>query len=71
MSDHIERTELANIEYRAKTGEVLREESVKLDQKIDIYHLGSAMARASADRNQDLVELIKGYWRERQTWRNQ
>ena len=62
----IERTELANVEYRAKTGEALRDNA-----KIALAELGARMAQACAAGDIETVEIIKNYWRTRQTWRTQ
>lgn len=67
MSDHIERTELANIEYRAKTGEVLGD--IVNEDGINMDLLASAFFRAvRTDQGMD-IEAIKKYLWSKQTWR--
>lgn len=61
-----ERTEVANLIAYTKTDEVLREEV-----EIALAELGARMARASVGGDTKTVDLIKGYWRTRQTWRYQ
>jgi hypothetical protein len=57
----IERTELANIEYREKTGELLG---------LTMAELGAMMAEATFADDADTVERIKEQLRKKQTWRN-
>lgn len=60
----IERTDLANIEYRAKTGEILKESH-------DFASLGEAMAEAAFRGDTEAIERIKAIMRSKQAWRNQ
>jgi len=61
-----ERTEVANLIAYTKTDEVLREEA-----EIALAELGARMERASVGGDTKTVDLIKEYWRTRQTWRYQ
>ena len=56
----IERTDLANQEFNAR-----------LDTTIALSELGARMAQASLNGDTETVDIIKDYWRTRQTWRYQ
>lgn len=58
----IERTELANREYHAKTGEILNP---------TMAELGALLAEASFSGDTETVERVKAQLRSKQTWRNQ
>ncbi len=56
----IERTDLANTDFNAR-----------VNAKVALAELGARMARASVEGDTETVDIIKDYWRTRQTWRNQ
>lgn len=68
----IERTELANQEFRATVGSLTAAQAAALNPDgVDMLNLGAAFFRAVSNGETADIETIKRYMRSKQTWRSE